>query len=159
MAYTSFSSLARLSLAKSGKWITSVAFVGGIASDVLNPLGPFAGYIAVASLAVAVLLLLAILFRFLAADRGIPAVVFALISCVVTGGIYSLQKSQNAENGIIAKLVPAVGQLQQGLGLIAAKVDKIDKTVSENLEVTKQVQETAEDLSKQTAEVQKQTAG
>lgn len=158
MAYTSFSSLARLSLAKSGKWITSVAFVGGIASDVLNPLGPFAGYIAVASLAVAVLLLLAILFRFLAADRGIPAVVFALISCVVTGGIYSLQKSQNAENGIIAKLVPAVGQLQQSLGLIAAKVDKIDKTVSENLEVTKQVQETTEDLSKQTAEVQKQTA-
>jgi TolA-binding protein len=158
MAYTSFSSLARLSLAKSGKWITSVAFVGGIASDVLNPLGPFAGYIAVASLAVVVLLLLAMLFRFLAADRGIPAVVFALISCVVTGGIYSLQKSQNAENGIVAKLVPAVGQLQQSLGLIAAKVDKIDKTVSENLELTKQVQETAQDLSKQTAEVQKQTA-
>ena len=29
MSYTSFSSLARLSLAKSGKWISSLAFVGG----------------------------------------------------------------------------------------------------------------------------------
>lgn len=158
MSYTGFSSLARLSLAKSGKWITSVAFVGGIASDVLNPLGPFAGYIALASLAVAVLLLLAMLFRFLSAERGAPAVVFAVISCVVTGGIYSLQKSQDAENGIIAKLIPAVETMQQNIGLIAAKVDKIDKTVSENLEVTKQVQKTAEELGKQTAEVKQQAA-
>ncbi len=45
---------------------------------------------------------LATLFRLLAADRGVPAIVFALISCVVTGGIYSLQQSQDAENGIIA---------------------------------------------------------
>ena len=96
MSYTSFSTLARLSLAKSGKWISSVAFIGGVTADVLNPLGPFAGYIALASLAIAALLGLATVFRLLAADRGVPAIVFALISCVVTGGIYSLQQSQDS---------------------------------------------------------------
>ena len=157
MSYTSFSSLARLSLAKSGKWISSLAFVGGITADVLNPLGPFAGYIALASLVVAALLALATLFKLLAADRAVPAIVFALISCVVTGGIYSLQQSRDAENGLIAQLIPAVNRMQESLGLIAAKVDKIDKTVSENLEVTKKVQETAEAVQKQGEETQKQT--
>ncbi len=158
MSYTSFSSLARSSFTKSGKWATGIGAIGGFTADVLNPLGPFAGYLALVALAVAALLALATLFRLLAADRGVPAIVFALITCVVTGGIYSLQKSQDAENGIIAKLVPAVSQMQESLGLIAAKVDKIDKTVSENLAVTKQVQETAEAVQKQGEETQKQTA-
>ena len=40
-----------------------MAFVGGVTADVLNPLGPFAGYIALVSLGLAVLLMLAILFK------------------------------------------------------------------------------------------------
>jgi hypothetical protein len=158
MSYTSFASLARLSVAKTGKWITSVAFIGGIASDILNSLGPFAGYVAAASLALAVLALLTTLFRFVVPERGVPAVVFALITCVVTGGIYSLQKSQDAENGIIAELVPAIGNLQKGLGLVAAKVDKIDSTVSENLVLTKQVHESTAEVQMKTEEVKQQTS-
>ena len=150
---TSFSYLAQLALKKTGKWAATVAFLGGATSDILNPLGPFAGYIAVISAFVAVVIVLALLFRIQSLQVGVPALVFAVICSVVAGGIYSLQQTQDAENGIIAKLVPAVETLQQSLGLISAKVDKIAKTVDENLAVTKNVQETTEIVQKQTAEI------
>ncbi|MGB8816686.1 MAG: methyl-accepting chemotaxis protein, partial [Rhizobiaceae bacterium] len=158
MAHTGFSALAQNSISKSAKWATGLSAVGGFTADVLNPLGPFAGYVALIAFAFAMFLIVAWLFKFVGADRAVPAIVFSLISCIVTGGIYSLQKSQAAENGIIAELVPAISQMQQSLGLIAAKVNKIDQTVSENLAVTRQVQETSKVVEKQTVELQKQTA-
>ncbi len=153
MSNINFSDLVWLSLKKTGKWATTVAFLGGVTSDILNPLGPFAGYIALISAAAAVIILVALLFRILHLEFGAPAFVFAVISSVIAGGVHSLQLSQDAENGIIAELVPAVGKLQQSLGLISAKVDKIEKTVDQNLEVTKKVQETTEIVQKQTSDI------
>ena len=157
MAYTGLSSLARLSIQKTAKWATGVGALCGFTADILASLGPIAGYVALAALGAAVVAALMILFRVIAAERGVPAMVFAAIVSVVTGGIYSIQKSQEAENGLLAELVPAVANLQQSLGLVSAKVDTIEKTTIENLEATKQLQGQTDELQAQTQQVQKTT--
>ncbi len=153
MSDISFSSLAKLALQKTGKWAATVAFLGGAVSDILNPLGPFAGYIAAFAAVAAVVILLALLFRIQKLETGVPALVFAVISSVTAGGIYSLQRSQDAENGIIAEFVPAIAGLQQSLGFIATKVDKIEKTIDQNLVATKEIQKTTENVQKQTSDI------
>ncbi len=147
------STLVRLSVVKIGKWAATVAFVGGAVSDILNPLGPFAGYIAVIALVAAVVLLLGLLLRLVPLEKGVPAFAFAVMSCVVAGGLYSLQKSQDAENGIIAELVPAVSQFQQSLGIVARQVEEIDRKVTENLDTTRDVKETAENIERQNKDI------
>ncbi len=42
------STLLRASLARTGRWAGGVGLVGGFVADVLNPLAPFAAYIALA---------------------------------------------------------------------------------------------------------------
>ena len=60
-----------------------------------------------------------------------PALVFASTAAAIAGGIFAVQKQADAQDGIIAKLVPAITELQQSVGIVAAKVEKIEKTVTE----------------------------
>jgi hypothetical protein len=159
MSDMGFAGLARLALKKTGKWAATVAFLGGATADILNPLGPFAGYISVIAAVVAVAILLALLFHIQALEAGIPALVFAVITSVVAGGIYSLQKSQDAENGVLAQFIPAINRLQQSLGFISDKVANIEKTVDKNLVATKQLQETAVIVQKQNDSIAKSVDG
>jgi hypothetical protein len=144
---------ARMSMAKIGQWSTTFAFVSGIVSDVLNPLGPFAGYVAIIYFVGAILVIIAMMLRKLAIERGVPALAFLVISCIVAGGIYTLQRTQKAENGILAGLVPMVATLQQNLGIISQKIDVMDRKVTENLAVTKDVQRSADVIKAQNTQI------
>ena len=54
-------------------------------------------------------------------DRALPALVFASTAAAIAGGIFAVQKQTDAQNGIIAKLVPAITELQQSVGIVAAQ--------------------------------------
>ena len=140
-------------LRRTGKWATSVAFFGGVISDILNPYAPFAAYIALTAAVAAAILVIAAVFRFLHLDRALPALVFALATTVVSGGIWALQKSNDTQNGIIADLVPAIAGLQQSMGLVAAKVDQIDQKVTETQKNVEAVKETAAKIDTKTDEI------
>lgn len=140
------SSLLRASLARSGKWASGIAFLGGIISDVLNPLAPFAAYIAFAAALAALVIGIAIAFRLVLAQKMLPALVFASTTAAISGGLYALQTANEAQDGLIASLVPAVAELQQTMGVVAAKVDRIEQTVTAT-------QETVEDVQQQTTRI------
>jgi Skp family chaperone for outer membrane proteins len=146
-------SLLRASLARSGKWAGGVAFLGGIISDVLNPLAPFAAYIAFAAAIAALIIGIAIVLRLVLAERMLPALVFASTTATISGGLYAMQTASDAQDGLIATLVPAVAELQQTMGVVAAKVDKIENTVTETQEAVKDVQKTTENVEQQTAKI------
>lgn len=146
-------SLLRASLARSGKWAGGIAFLGGIISDVLNPLAPFAAYIAFAAAVTALIIGIAIVFRLVLAERMLPALVFASTAAAISGGLYAMQTASDAQDGLIAGLVPAVAELQQTMGVVAAKVDKIEKTVTQTQETVKAVQKTTENVEQQTAKI------
>ena len=59
--------------------------------------------------------------------KALPALVFASTAAAVAGGIFAVQKQSNAQDGIIAKLVPAITRLQQSVGIVAAQVEKIEQ--------------------------------
>ncbi|ESZ27151.1 chemotaxis protein [Mesorhizobium sp. L2C084A000] len=164
-------SLIRASLSRTGKWAGSVAFIGGAVSDILNPLAPFAAYIALIAAVAAIIIAIAIVLRLVLAARALPALIFATTAAAVAGGVYGLQQQTNAQNGVIASLVPAIAGLQQSMGIVSEKVAKIEQTVTQTQKTVEQVKQTTDTVEKkadeianaqqqqtqQTAEVQKTT--
>jgi len=146
-------SLVRASMARAGKWASGVAFTGGLVADVLNPLAPFAAYIAMTAAIAALIIAIAIVFRLLVLDRGMPALVFASTVAAIAGGLYTLQQQNNADDGLIAGLVPAVAELQQSIGVVSAKVDKIEQTVTETQKTVTETQKTVDTVKQTTDEV------
>jgi hypothetical protein len=145
------------SLKRTGKWATSVAFIGGVISDILNPYAPFAAYIALVAAVAAAVLAVAIVFRLMQVEKALSALMFALATTVVAGGIWALQKNTDAQNGIIAALVPAIADLQKSVGLVAENVAKIDEKVTKTQEAVKEVFETASKVDDTTQKIEKKT--
>ncbi|RUW86807.1 methyl-accepting chemotaxis protein [Mesorhizobium sp. M7A.F.Ca.US.010.02.1.1] len=164
-------SLIRASLSRTGKWAGSVAFIGGAVSDILNPLAPFAAYIALIAAVAAIIIAIAIVLRLVLAARALPALIFATTAAAVAGGVYGLQQQTNAQNGVIASLVPAIAGLQQSMGIVTEKVARIEQTVTQTQKTVEQVKQSTDTVAKkadeianaqqqqtqQTAEVQKTT--
>ncbi|HHZ07928.1 MAG TPA: methyl-accepting chemotaxis protein [Rhizobiales bacterium] len=149
------STLLRVSLARTGKWAGGIGLVGGFVADVLNPLAPFAAYIALTGAVAALLIGIAIVFRLVVADRGVPAMIFAATTAAIAGGVYTLQQQADANDGVVAKLVPAVAELQRTVGLVAADVDEIRKTVTETQKTVTETQQTVTRTQQAVAETQK----
>lgn len=121
----------RASLLRSGRWAAGLAAIGGFVADVLQPLAPFAAWLAVIAAVIAVLIGAALLFKAVSADRGAPALVFAIATLAVTGGLWATQRATAAENGVFADLIPAIAGIQQSLGIIQQKIEKIEAKVDE----------------------------
>jgi len=149
------STLLRASLARTGRWAGGVGLVGGFVADVLNPLAPFAAYIALAGAVAALLIAVAMMFRVLITDRGVPALVFAVTTAAIAGGVYAMQQQAEANDGILAELVPAVAELQRSVGLVAADVEEIKKTVSETQKAVTETQATVTQTQEAVVETQK----
>jgi hypothetical protein len=149
------SGIVRASLARTGRWAGTLGLVGGIVADILNPLAPFAAYIALIAAVTAVIIAAAIAFRLILATKALPALVFASTTAAIAGGLYALQQNEAAEDGIIASLVPAIANLQQSMGIVAAKVEKIEKTVTETQQTVDQVKQSTDQIAaKQDAQTQ-----
>lgn len=146
-------SLIRASLSRTGKWAGSVAFVSGAVSDVLNPLGPFAAYIALVASVAAAIIAIAIVLRLVLATKAMPALIFATSAAAIAGGVYTVQQETNSQNGIIATLVPAVAELQQSLGIVSEKVARIEKTVTETQKTVEEVKKSTDTVAQKTQEI------
>ncbi|CDX16529.1 putative methyl-accepting chemotaxis sensory transducer [Mesorhizobium sp. ORS 3324] len=150
---TGTTSLLRASLSRTGKWAGSVAFVSGAVSDVLNPLGPFAAYIALAASVAAVIIAIAMVLRLVLAAKAMPALIFATSAAAIAGGVYGIQQETNSQNGVIATLVPAVAELQQSLGIVSRKVAKIEKTVTETQKTVEEVKKSTDTVAQKTDQI------
>ncbi|WP_181172843.1 methyl-accepting chemotaxis protein [Mesorhizobium sp. B2-7-3] len=146
-------SLIRASLSRTGKWAGSIAFIGGAVSDILNPLAPFAAYIALAASIAAVIIAIAIVLRLVLAAKALPALVFATSAAAVAGGVYAVQKETNSQNGIIASLVPAIAQLQQSIGIVAEKVARIEQTVTQTQKTVEEVKKSTDTVAQKTDQI------
>jgi hypothetical protein len=147
------SALLRASLARSGKWAGAVGVVGGFIADILQPLAPFAALIALIAAIAALIVAIAIAFRLVLAAKAMPALVFATTTAAIAGGVYALQKASDAQDGLLAGLVPAVAELQQSMGIVVAKVGEIQKTVEDTQQTVVETQKTAENVEKTTQEI------
>jgi len=147
------SQLLRASLARSGKWAGAVGVVGGFIADILQPLAPFAALIALIAAIAALIVAIAIAFRLVLAAKAMPAMVFATTTAAIAGGVYAMQKASDAQDGLLAGLVPAVAELQQSMGIVVAKVGEIQKTVEDTQKSVDEVQKTAESVEKTTQEI------
>jgi hypothetical protein len=148
--------LLKESLRRTGRWAMSVAFFGGVISDILNPYAPFAAYIALVAAVASVVIGAAAILKLFKMEQALPALVFAVATTVVSGGIWGLQKSANAQQGILADLVPAIANVQQGLGIVTAKVEAIDQKVTETQKSVETVKETAKNIETQNFEIASQ---
>jgi hypothetical protein len=148
--------LLKESLRRTGRWAMSVAFFGGVISDILNPYAPFAAYIALVAAVASVVIGAAAILKLFKMEQALPALVFAVATTVVSSGIWGLQKSTNAQQGILADLVPAIANLQQGLGIVTAKVEAIDQKVTETQKSVETVKETAKNIETQNNEIASQ---
>ncbi|MBZ9881929.1 methyl-accepting chemotaxis protein [Mesorhizobium sp. CA10] len=150
---TGTTSLLRASLSRTGKWAASFAFVSGAVGDVLNPLGPFAAYIALGAAVAALIIAIAMVLRLVLAAKAMPALIFATSAAAIAGGVYGIQQQTNSQNGVIASLVPAVAELQQSLGIVSQKVAKIEKTVTETQKTVEAVKKSTDTMAKTTEEI------
>jgi uncharacterized protein YoxC len=145
--------LLRASLARTGRWAASLGLVAGIVSDILNPLAPFAAYIAMVAAVAAAIIASAIVFRLVLTTRAMPALVFATTTAAIAGGIYALQQNRSADNGVIASLIPAVAELQQSMGIVAARVEKIEQTVTETQQTVTETQKAVDGVKQSTDQI------
>jgi|GEM_PF-1100761 len=154
---TGTTSLLRASLSRTGKWAASFAFVSGAVGDVLNPLGPFAAYIALGAAIAALIIAIAMVLRLVLAAKAMPALIFATSAAAIASGVYAVQQQTNSQNGIIANLVPAVAELQQSLGIVSQKVAKIEQTVTRTQQTVEEVKKATDTIAKSTDTVAKTT--
>ncbi|MBZ9849710.1 methyl-accepting chemotaxis protein [Mesorhizobium sp. CA14] len=150
---TGTTSLLRASLSRTGKWAASFAFISGAVGDVLNPLGPFAAYIALGAAVAALIIAIAMVLRLVLAAKAMPALIFATSAAAIAGGVYGIQQQTSSQNGVIANLVPAVAELQQSLGIVSQKVAKIEKTVTETQKTVEAVKKSTDTVAKTTEEI------
>ncbi|TPN84288.1 methyl-accepting chemotaxis protein [Mesorhizobium sp. CU2] len=150
---TGTTSLLRASLSRTGKWAASFAFISGAVGDVLNPLGPFAAYIALGAAVAALIIAIAMVLRLVLAARAMPALIFATSAAAIASGVYAVQQETSSQNGVIAALVPAVAQLQQSLGIVSEKVAKIEKTVTETQKTVEEVKKSTDTVAKTTEQI------
>jgi hypothetical protein len=129
MSNMSAASMIRSAVSTHGQWAAGIAAVGGFVADVLNPIAPFAGWFALASLAAAGLFFAIYLAKAMSADRSFAYMVFALEAFAVLGGIWLLQRVVSADKGVMAEVVPGVEGLQQSLGLISQTVQRVETKV------------------------------
>ena len=103
----------------------SACAIGGLVADVLQPIAPFASYLFYFSfLTLAVLLFL--LWK--GKEDFLGAAAFAGVACAVFGLIMLFQSGDESEDvGFIAASVPAVASLQESLGLIDEKLERISE--------------------------------
>ncbi|MBZ9818258.1 methyl-accepting chemotaxis protein [Mesorhizobium sp. CA4] len=146
-------SLLRASLSRTGKWAASFAFISGAVGDVLNPLGPFAAYIALGAAVAALIIAVAMVLRLVLAAKAMPALIFATSAAAIAGGVYGIQQQTNSQNGVVASLVPAVAELQQSLGIVSQKVAKVEKTVTETQKIVEAVKKSTDTVAKTTEEI------
>lgn len=150
---TGTTSLLRASLSRTGKWAASFAFISGAVGDVLNPLGPFAAYIALGAAVAALIIAIAMVLRLVLAARAMPALIFATSAAAIAGGVFAVQQQTDSQNGIIANLVPAIAQLQQSLGIVSEKVAKIEQTVTETQKTVEEVKKSTDTVAKTTEQI------
>lgn len=146
--------LFRASVARTGKWAGAIGVVGGFVADILNPLAPFAAYISLIFAVAALIIAVAIAFRLVLATKAMPALVFSTVTAAIAGGVYSLQQANEAQEGVIASLVPAIASLQESMGVVAARVETIDRKVTEtqkSVEDTRQSVDTVKQTTDQIA--------
>lgn len=150
-------SLLRASLSRSGKWAGALGAVGGFLSDVLQPLAPFAAYVALTASVAALVVAVAIAFRLVLAAKAMPALVFATTTAAIAGGVYALQQASDAEDGVIAALVPAVAELQKSVGIVSQKVDRIQQTVDETQRTVADTRQAVDAVQQSTQAVEAKT--
>ncbi len=150
-------SMLRASLGRSGKWAAGLGAVGGFIADILQPLAPFAAYIALIAAIGAMVVALAIALRLVLAARAMPALVFATTTAAIAGGVFALQHAEGGDDGLLASLVPAIGELQQSMGIVSARVEAIQETVTETQKTVEQVQQTTEEVQQTAENVDKTT--
>jgi TolA-binding protein len=149
--------LLRASLARTGRWAASLGLFAGIVADVLNPLAPFAAYIGLVAAVAAAIIAMAIAFRLILAAKAMPALLFASTTAAIAGGLYAMQQSADTDNGVIAELVPAISELQQSMGIVAARVEKIEQTVTETQKTVTETQEAVTKTQKTVDDVKQST--
>lgn len=149
-------SLLRTAFSSSGQWAAGLAAVGGFVADVLNPLAPFAGWFALASLAAAALFFAIYLAKALDPERSFAYAVFALEAFAVSGGVWVLQRAISAENGVVAEVVPGVESLQKSLGLIADTVQRVETKVDRIEAKTDQIAQSVQAIADGFAALNKQ---
>ncbi|MBW8908543.1 MAG: methyl-accepting chemotaxis protein, partial [Mesorhizobium sp.] len=142
---------------RTGKWAASFAFVAGAVGDVLNPLGPFAAYIALGAAVAALIIAIAMALRLVLAAKAMPALIFATSAATIAGGVYGIQQQTNSQNGVIAALVPAISELQQSMGIVSQKVAKIEQTVTQTQQTVEEVKKSTDTIAKSTDTVAKTT--
>ncbi|MBU0584381.1 MAG: methyl-accepting chemotaxis protein [Alphaproteobacteria bacterium] len=150
-------SVLRASLGRSGKWAAGLGAVGGFIADILQPLAPFAAYIALVAAIAAMVVAVAIVLRLVLATKALPALVFATTTAAIAGGVFALQQADDAEDGVLASLVPAIAGLQQSMGIVSARVEAIQETVTETQKTVEEVQQTTEEVQQTTQQVQQTT--
>ena len=150
-------SVLRASLGRSGKWAAGVGAVGGFIADILQPLAPFAAYIALIAAVAAMVVAVAIAFRLVLLARAMPALVFAATTAAIAGGVFALQQADDAEDGVLASLVPAIAGLQQSMGIVSARVEAIQETVTETQKTVEEVQQTTEKVQETAEKVDRTT--
>jgi hypothetical protein len=96
--------LLKESLRRTGRWAMSVAFFGGVISDILNPYAPFAAYIALVAAVASVVIGAAAILKLFKMEQALPALVFAVATTVVSGGIWGLQKMRSKAFWLISSL-------------------------------------------------------
>ncbi|MEM0970844.1 MAG: hypothetical protein AAGJ31_15925, partial [Verrucomicrobiota bacterium] len=126
-----------------------IGTVGGLISDVLQPLLPLANYLFLGALTAAIILLLLAGLAQMSRRWALPAAVICLFLGVFCGVLKVLQdrNDEGQERGILASNIPALAAMQEQLGLIQKDVAEIKETTGRIEEKTDAVLVKLEDMS------------
>lgn len=126
----------------------------GFVADVLQPIAPVAIYLFIAAL----ILLVVSLVWYLKSKKGLVLAIVSLCATVVLGGVTLIQRATDAtEEGVAAKVVPGISDLQKSLGVIGKDVEEVKKNTEEIKTNTAEIKEDTKKVVENTEKVAKNT--
>jgi hypothetical protein len=142
-------------LASGGKYATAIGGLCGFAADLLTPLGPFNGYLAIVA-ALCCITFFLMWWRLAPEcrskwDRSIPnqALIFSVYLLLAFGVWFGAAKlSDSGDNGVLGGNVAVVAQMQRTLLGLESTVQDIKSDTGEILSETKKISGNIDELGK-----------
>jgi len=148
--YTEF---VRTAMSKEFIFTAGFSFVVSFISDFLQPLANITFYALILSAALSALFLLLYLIKKDIRKKFSKYLMASITLMALSGFLYSAQDESNSEKGVLAANFPALGNLQQDLGMLEKDIAEIKESTLRTEELIESLAEDSKESINQTKEL------
>ncbi len=126
-------SLIKDQLKSTGPYLSFIGLLGGIVSDILQPLAPLSNYLFYLSTAIFIVLLISVLIKKNIREKLAKFLILVFSMSFFSGLLYAFQNEENISSGVLSSNIEFIQNIQKSIGILSEDISSI-KATTENIE-------------------------